>query len=178
MTIYPSPSDLQLSTCQTHILKYKINPAKWKPQRQCTTTMTFYETSPPSCMPANWSHTYSRTISDSTDSGPSSIKTTVTQPQPQINVHQLLYQGNQDRGPLSLLSASFGHPLAAYTPLNSPFPGELDNANNLHLLLWMIAPPRCMSLLSSCVCDLLQNMGNHKSPYPLAGAIRQYCYSS
>lgn len=47
-----------------------------------------------------------------------------------------------------------------------------DNANNLHLLLWMIAPPRCTSLLSSCVCDLLQNMGNHKSPYPLAGAIR------
>lgn len=80
--------------------------------------------------------------------------------------------GKPGRGPLSLLSASFGHPLAAYTPLNSPFPGELDNANNLHLLLWMIAPPRCTSLLSSCVCDLLQNMGNHKSPYPLAGAIR------
>lgn len=41
----------------------------------------------PPCMPANWSHTYSRTISDSADLGPSSIKTTVTQPPPQINVH-------------------------------------------------------------------------------------------
>lgn len=88
--------------------------------------MTFYETSPPplACQQIGLTHTPGLSQTQQIQ-GPHQSKPL----SPSLNLKSMSISSstreNQDRGPLSLLSASFGHPLAAYTPLNSPFPGEL-----------------------------------------------------